>query len=143
MGIIKAENVTFEYIRRDEEGNVEGITTAVDKVSLDVGQGDAAVVSTYDGRAFLVDGGGVYGKERGENKGATVVLPYLESLGIREVTAAFVSHPDSDHMTGILEVMDEMPVQAVCLSAYPFAEEEWERDRKSTRLNSSHRCNRQ
>ncbi len=87
---------------------------------LDVGQGDAAVVSAYDGRVFLVDGGGVYGKERGENKGATVILPYLESLGIREVTAAFVSHPDSDHMTGILEVMDEMPVQAVCLSAYPF-----------------------
>ncbi len=91
---------------------------------LDVGQGDAAVVSTYDGRTFLVDGGGVYGKERGENKGATVILPYLESLGIQEVTAAFVSHPDSDHMTGILEVMDEISVQTVCLSAYPFAAEE-------------------
>ncbi len=104
---------------------------------LDVGQGDAAVVSTYDGRAFLVDGGGVYGKERGENKGATVVLPYLESLGIREVTAAFVSHPDSDHMTGILEVMDEMPVQAVCLSAYPFAEEEWESLKTAAEENGS------
>ncbi len=34
MGIIKANDVTFEYIRRDEEGNVEGITTAVDAVSL-------------------------------------------------------------------------------------------------------------
>ena len=31
MGIVEAKNLTFEYIRRDEEGNVEGITTAVDK----------------------------------------------------------------------------------------------------------------
>ena len=26
MGIVKAKNLTFEYIRRDEDGNVEGIT---------------------------------------------------------------------------------------------------------------------
>ena len=29
MGIVKTKDLTFEYIRRDEEGNVEGITTAV------------------------------------------------------------------------------------------------------------------
>ncbi|MBR5917087.1 MAG: ATP-binding cassette domain-containing protein, partial [Lachnospiraceae bacterium] len=40
MKIIKAEKVTFEYIRRDEEGNVEGINRAVDNVSLDVKEGD-------------------------------------------------------------------------------------------------------
>lgn len=49
MGIIKAENVTFEYIRRDEEGNVEGITTAVDGVSLDVGQGDFIAILGHNG----------------------------------------------------------------------------------------------
>ena len=35
MGIIKADKLVFEYIRRDEEGNVEGITRAVDEVDLD------------------------------------------------------------------------------------------------------------
>ncbi|MCM1186754.1 MAG: energy-coupling factor transporter ATPase [Lachnoclostridium sp.] len=49
MGIIKAENLTFEYIRRDEEGNVEGITTAVDNVSLDVKQGDFVAVLGHNG----------------------------------------------------------------------------------------------
>ena len=39
MAIIKADDVTFEYIRRDEEGNVEGITTAVDKVSFTIEKG--------------------------------------------------------------------------------------------------------
>lgn len=49
MGIIKADNLTFEYIRRDEEGNVEGITTAVDSVSLDVRQGDFVAVLGHNG----------------------------------------------------------------------------------------------
>ena len=40
MRFIKAEDVTFEYIRRDEEGNVEGINKAIDNVSLDVKEGD-------------------------------------------------------------------------------------------------------
>ncbi len=39
MGIIKARDVTFEYIQRDEEGNVEGIITAVDNISLDIQKG--------------------------------------------------------------------------------------------------------
>ncbi len=49
MGIVKAEDVTFEYIRRDEEGNVEGITTAVDKVSLDVKQGEFIAILGHNG----------------------------------------------------------------------------------------------
>lgn len=49
MGIIKAEKLTFEYIRRDEEGNVEGITTAVDNVSLDVNQGDFVAILGHNG----------------------------------------------------------------------------------------------
>ncbi|MBR6383197.1 MAG: energy-coupling factor transporter ATPase [Lachnospiraceae bacterium] len=40
MSIIKAEEVTFEYVRRDENGNVEGKNRAIDKISLDVKEGD-------------------------------------------------------------------------------------------------------
>ena len=40
MSIIKAEEVTFEYVRRDENGNIEGKNRAIDKVSLDVKEGD-------------------------------------------------------------------------------------------------------
>ena len=36
MGIIKAKQLVHEYIRRDEEGNVESIQTALDHVDLDV-----------------------------------------------------------------------------------------------------------
>ena len=41
--------LTFEYIRRDEEGNVEGITTAIDDVSLDIQQGDFIAILGHNG----------------------------------------------------------------------------------------------
>ncbi len=40
MDIIKAENLIYEYKRRDEEGNIEGIDRAIDNVSLEVKEGD-------------------------------------------------------------------------------------------------------
>lgn len=49
MGIVKAKNLTFEYIRRDEDGNVEGITKAVDNVSIDIKQGDFIAVLGHNG----------------------------------------------------------------------------------------------
>jgi energy-coupling factor transport system ATP-binding protein len=49
MGIVKAKNLTFEYIRRDEDGNVEGITKAVDNLSIDIKQGDFVAVLGHNG----------------------------------------------------------------------------------------------
>ncbi len=49
MGIIKTDKLVFEYIRRDEEGNVEGITRAVDEVDLDVRQGEFVAILGHNG----------------------------------------------------------------------------------------------
>ena len=49
MGIIKARNLIHEYIRRDEEGNVESIQTAVDQVNLDVKAGDFIAILGHNG----------------------------------------------------------------------------------------------
>ena len=49
MGIIKAKDLVHEYIRRDEEGNVESIQTALDKGSLDVKKGDFIAVLGHNG----------------------------------------------------------------------------------------------
>lgn len=49
MGIVKTEDLTFEYIRRDEEGNVEGITTAVDQVNMDIAQGEFIAILGHNG----------------------------------------------------------------------------------------------
>lgn len=46
---IKADKVTYEYIRRDEDGNVEGITTAVDSVSLGIEEGQFIAILGHNG----------------------------------------------------------------------------------------------
>lgn len=47
--IIEAKNLVYEYIRRDDEGNVEGITRAVDDVDLDVAQGEFVAILGHNG----------------------------------------------------------------------------------------------
>lgn len=49
MGLIESKDLVFEYIRRDEEGNVEGITCALDHVNLDVNQGDFVAILGHNG----------------------------------------------------------------------------------------------
>lgn len=49
MTIIETRDLVFDYIRRDEEGNVEGIITAVDNVSLSVKQGEFIAILGHNG----------------------------------------------------------------------------------------------
>ena len=49
MGIIQTNKLVFEYIRRDEEGNAEGITRAVDEVDLDIRQGEFVAILGHNG----------------------------------------------------------------------------------------------
>lgn len=49
MKMIEANELTFEYIRRDEEGNVESITTALDAVSLTIKKGDFVAILGHNG----------------------------------------------------------------------------------------------
>ncbi len=47
--MIRTDNLVFEYIRRDEEGNVEGITKAVDNVNLSVEPGQFIAILGHNG----------------------------------------------------------------------------------------------
>ena len=68
---------------------------------LDVGQGDGIVVETGQG-AYLFDCGSTSRKNIGEY----VLKPYLKSRGICSLRGVFVSHPDEDHMNGVLELLE-------------------------------------
>ena len=47
--MVKTRDLTFEYIRRDEEGNVADITTAVDHVTLSVRPGEFIAILGHNG----------------------------------------------------------------------------------------------
>ena len=46
---LQIRKLKYEYIRRDEENNVEGITTAVDDVSFDVKEGEFIAILGHNG----------------------------------------------------------------------------------------------
>lgn len=49
MKIVEVKDVVYEYVRRDEEGNIEGTTRAVDDVSLQIEQGDFVAILGHNG----------------------------------------------------------------------------------------------
>lgn len=68
---------------------------------LDVGQGDCICVETDAGQVYLFD----CGSSSQSNVGQYVLKPYLKYYGIHEIDGLFLSHPDSDHCNGAIELL--------------------------------------
>ena len=49
MNIIKAVNLVFDYIRRDEEGQVEEVKRALDHVNLEIEKGSFVAILGHNG----------------------------------------------------------------------------------------------
>ncbi len=79
----------------------EGLTVAF----LDVGQGDAIFVESPDGNQILIDGGPNNQVLRELSK----VMPFYD----RSIDMIIESHPDSDHINGLAEVLKRFDVSAV------------------------------
>ncbi|MDR2043775.1 MAG: ComEC/Rec2 family competence protein [Clostridium sp.] len=69
---------------------------------LDVGQGDCICIQTETGEVYLFDGGSSSRRQIGKY----AILPYLKQQGITYLDAVFISHPDTDHYSGILELLE-------------------------------------
>jgi beta-lactamase superfamily II metal-dependent hydrolase len=73
---------------------------------IDVGQGDATLIRTSDGKTMLIDAGNV-------GKGSSAVLPFLKSLNITSLDYLVASHYHSDHIGGIDEVIQGLSPDSV------------------------------
>ena len=100
---------------------------------LDVGQGDAALVTMPDGTTLLVDGGGrpdFRAAPRGEGEaeefepdsrdvGDAVVSEYLWWRGLGRVDYVLATHADADHIAGLKAVVGNFEVGAALVGRAP------------------------
>ena len=86
---------------------------------LDVGQGDSILIQA-EGKTVLIDGG--------ERDQGSVVLDDLKQYGVTTIDYLIASHPHSDHIGGLIDVLDtaattsDLTVSAVILPEIPDAD---------------------
>ena len=76
---------------------------------LDVGQGDCMVIRNDNKNVYIIDGGSSSVKKVGEYR----IIPCLKWMGVNEIEAVFITHPDSDHMNGLIELLTEQRKEAL------------------------------
>jgi competence protein ComEC len=79
---------------------------------LDVGQGSAALLELPGGYALLIDGGG-FSDNNAFDMGARVIAPFLRSKKIRTIDTLVLSHPNSDHLNGLIYIARNFNVKSV------------------------------
>lgn len=117
---------------------------------LDVGQGDAALVTFPDSTTLLIDGGGRPGPFKQKNRteedgkpsleretrsiGESVVSEYLWWRGLDRVDYVIATHADADHIDGLNDVARNFAVRAALVARAPDSDPEYAR--LSQRLTS-------
>lgn len=107
-----------EQASREESQQPDGAATAGELAVhvIDVGQGDAILLRT-PAQDILIDGG-----ERGSD-----VLDYLSAEGVGALDLVICTHPHSDHVRGLVEVIEQLPVGEVIDAAVPHTSQVYEK----------------
>lgn len=87
---------------------------------LDVGQGQAVVVRTPQGRWSVLDAGALSTPR--SNPGENLVSPYLWRYGVTALERVVVSHPQTDHMAGVERLLRNFPTTALLVGDFPDEE---------------------
>lgn len=94
---------------------------------LDVGQGDGIYLCTSDGVSMFLDGG----SSSVSGVGTYRILPFLKAKGVKNIDYWFVSHTDTDHISGIEEILQaDYPVGTVVFSEWVYRDAAFEKLKK-------------
>ncbi len=85
---------------------------------FDVGQGSAALLELPGGACVLIDGGGFYDNAVFD-VGARIIAPLLWKKKIAAVDALVLTHPNADHLNGLLFIAEHFRVKTVWTNGEP------------------------
>ncbi len=89
---------------------------------LDVDQGDGIYICSDEGVHFFVDGGSSSISSVGKYR----ILPYLKCKGVRRIDYWFVSHTDSDHISGLIEALESgYRIENIVVDAFMLEEDNY------------------
>jgi competence protein ComEC len=77
---------------------------------IDVGQGSCALLEMPGGACFLIDGGG-FADNSVFDVGARIIAPLLWRKKIKTVDTLILTHPNSDHLNGLLYIAEHFNVK--------------------------------
>ena len=79
---------------------------------IDVGQGNSALLELPGGHTALIDGGG-FSDNNTFDMGARVIAPFLWRKKIRTIDTLVLSHPNSDHLNGLIFIARHFNVKTI------------------------------
>lgn len=79
--------------------------------ALDIGQGDAIVLE-IENKTVLIDAGSTSQKQIGKYK----LIPFLQYEGISCIDIAVMTHEDADHISGLLELIEDMEKGGIAIN---------------------------
>lgn len=81
---------------------------------LDVGQGDCIIIKNDNGKVYMIDGG----SSDKDSVGKYIITPYLKYYGIEKIDYCIMTHSDSDHISGIIEIFEQKNADRITIDNF-------------------------
>ena len=94
------------FVENDDEASISTFSSGTLRVNyIDVGQGDSIFIQLPNNETMLIDAGEAYKSDN--------VINYLNNLGITKIDYVIGTHPHTDHIGGLEEVINTFDIGSI------------------------------
>ena len=94
------------FVENDDEASISTFSSGSLRVNyIDVGQGDSIFIQLPNNETMLIDAGEAYKSDN--------VINYLNNLGITKIDYVIGTHPHTDHIGGLEEVINTFDIGSI------------------------------
>ena len=109
LSIVSVSVIIFHLINLNYSQNHEN---KLQITIIDVGQGSSTLIQTPKGVNIVVDGGG-FSDISSFDTGRYIIAPFLWKKRIKTIDYVILTHPESDHLNGLIFILDNFNVKTL------------------------------